>query len=113
MKGIKGIRLRIQCVANPNHAKIIPFADMLKDAPTEVFFADPLRQRNLKLYLAQKIGQALCGYIHIYKPGARSPIGKCALCGGALDFTIEELGEGKNAEISGVVAGTVADHRSR
>ena len=94
MKGISDIRLRIQCANFYDHAKILPVASFLRTAPEAAW--EPAENqdadRRLKLYFAQRIGEILCGssQMYIYKPAARSPIGKCVLCGGALSFEIQE-----------------------
>jgi hypothetical protein len=94
MKGISDIRLRIQCANVYDHAKILPIASFLKTAPESLFAAfDPRdADRTLKLYFAERIGEIICGTsaMYIYKPAARSPIGKCVLCGGALSFEVQE-----------------------
>jgi hypothetical protein len=94
MKGISDIRLRIKCANVYDHAKILPIASFLKTAPGSLFAALDNREadRTLKLYFAQRIGEILCGtsQMYIYKPAARSPIGKCVLCGGALSFEVQE-----------------------
>jgi hypothetical protein len=94
VKGISDIRLRIQCANEYHHAKILPIASFIKSAPDALFAGLDTREadRILKLYFARRIGEIICGtsQMYIYKPAARSPIGKCVMCGGALSFEIQE-----------------------
>jgi len=73
------IRLKIICEKFPDkHAKVLEMHRM--------------KRRSVKVFAG-----LLCGdspyYIH--KPGALSPIGKCATCGGKLRYDIEEREEKK------------------
>ena len=67
------IRLKIQCVKDADHAKI-------------------LRVRGLTVDAVDTLGGLMCGTspFYIHPPGALSPIGKCGLCGGQLEYTVEE-----------------------
>jgi hypothetical protein len=96
MKGLNDVRIRIQCENHYDHAKIIPIGSFLKSAGSiEVDWVpaeNPEADRVLKLYFARRIGEVICGNsdAYIYKAGDRSPIGRCALCNGALSFEIQE-----------------------
>lgn len=89
MKAIGDIRLRIQCANVLDHAKILPIQNFVDQAPAGLANVD---ERELKLYFARRMGELICGNstIYVYKPGNRSPIGRCVLCGGALSFEIQE-----------------------
>ena len=75
------IRLIIKCVRDHDHQKLLKFSAELGMDYVETFAG------------------LLCGtsphYVH--KPGPNSPIGKCATCGGQIEYTIEEV-EAKNAK---------------
>lgn len=95
MKGINDIRLRIQCANHYDHAKILPIAGFLRTAPDQSEWAPCESEdadRVLKLYFARRIGEIICGKseMYIYRPGDRSPIGRCVLCNGELSFEIQE-----------------------
>jgi hypothetical protein len=95
MNGIKDIRLRIQCANNLDHAKIIRIDSFLRSAPDQsewVPCESSDADRVLKVYFARRIGEVICGQseLYIYKPGDRSPIGRCVLCNGILSFEIQE-----------------------
>jgi hypothetical protein len=69
------IRLTIRCADHPSaHVKTLSIDPQLGRAYVEGY------------------GQLLCGTSphYVCKPGAMSPIGKCATCGGQLSFEIEE-----------------------
>jgi hypothetical protein len=91
MKGISDVRLRIQCANVSDHAKILPIQNFVELAPGLLKPAN----HELKLYFARRIGEIICGNsgMYIYKPGDRSPMGTCVLCGGALSFEIQEWTE--------------------
>jgi hypothetical protein len=92
MKPIADIRLRIQCGNFRDHAKILPIGSFVRGASESIFSLDERMDRDRKIYFAQRIGEIMCGNsgTYIYRPAARSPIGKCALCGGQLSFEIQE-----------------------
>jgi hypothetical protein len=91
VRGISDIRIRIQCENDIDHAKILPIASFMNQAPTIANIAEA--DRSVKLYFAKRIGEIICGGsdMYIYQPSNRSPIGKCALCGGRLHYEIQEL----------------------
>ena len=68
------IRLKIQCIEDIDHAKILKIEGQTRDQ-------------------VEVLGGLLCGtspfYIHL--PGPGSPIGKCALCGGKLEYEIQDF----------------------
>lgn len=68
------IRLTIRCVKDVDHAKV-------------------LRMVGCSLEMADSLGGLMCGTspFYIYKPGPLSPIGKCGLCGGQLEYSVEEV----------------------
>lgn len=78
------IRLKIQCAQDENHAKILR-ADALK---LELTFQGQSARRMMRF-----AGEMICGTsgFYIHKPGALSPVGRCARCGGELSYTVEEL----------------------
>jgi hypothetical protein len=93
MNRIADIRLRIQCGNFREHAKILPIGSFIRGASESVFgLEDERMDRDLKIYFARRIGEIICGNsgMYIYRPAARSPIGKCALCKGQLSFEIQE-----------------------
>jgi hypothetical protein len=69
------IRIRIQCVTDENHAKILRF------------------HPGLGLMLASNLAEVLEGTseFYIHPPGDGSPIGRCAICGGRLTTEISEV----------------------
>jgi hypothetical protein len=69
------IRITVTCMNNRNHAKTLRF-DRRK-----VSFEEALQ------WAAVLDGTGPC---YIMKPGELSPIGKCAVCGGALESSVEE-----------------------
>ena len=75
------IRLKIQCVKNADHAKILRFGSLISWEEVD------------------RLGGLMCGTspLYIHKPGPGSPIGKCALCGGQLEYEVQEM-EKKNAD---------------
>lgn len=79
---MKQIRLTIKCTRDPDHQKLLKI-----DA-------------SLGMEYAETFAGLLCGtsphYVH--KPGPKSSIGKCATCGGQLEYEIEEV-EAKDADI--------------
>ncbi|MGA9668384.1 MAG: hypothetical protein WBQ94_04205 [Terracidiphilus sp.] len=105
MKRINDIRLRVQCENFADHAKILPIGSFVRSAP-EIPRARPARnypeEREWKIYFARRVGEVICGIpgMYVYKPGARSPIGRCAVCGGALSFEVQdEMGRPVGAEL--------------
>lgn len=96
MIGVQDVRLRVQCEANIDHAKIIPLQNFFR-SPTDVSRWQPIDNTHadmvLKRHFAQKLGEIICGTspMYIYRPGDRSPIGRCAICGAKLSFEIQDL----------------------
>jgi hypothetical protein len=73
------MRLTVRCVADESHAKILRF-------PVEI--NEESMEKLMAAVGAILDGTARC-YIH--KPGAGSPIGRCACCGGALKSIYEKV----------------------
>lgn len=78
------IRLKIQCVKNADHAKILRFGSLIS------------------LEEVDRLGELMCGTspLYIHKPGPGSPIGKCALCGGQLEYEVQQI-EKQETEVKG------------
>ena len=72
---MKQIRLIIKCIRDDDHQKLLKFA------------------AELGMNYVETFAGLLCGtsphYVH--KPGPKSPIGKCATCGGGLEYSIAEV----------------------
>jgi hypothetical protein len=68
------IRLKIQCVKNVDHAKILKIHDAGRE-------------------YVETLGGLMCGNspFYVFPPGPGSPIGRCGLCGGQLEYTVEEF----------------------
>ena len=68
------IRLKIQCVKDRDHAKILRITGQTREQ-------------------VDILGGLMCGNspFYIFPPGPGSPIGKCGLCGGQLEYSIEEF----------------------
>ena len=71
------LRLKIQCVKNVDHAKILRFGSLVSRSEVD------------------RLGGLMCGTspLYIHRPGAGSPIGKCALCGAQLEYEVQEIEE--------------------
>ena len=72
------IRLTVTCTKDPDHSKLLKI-----DA-------------SLGMEYAETFAGLLCGTspLYVHKPGPKSPIGKCATCGGQLEYEIEEVESG-------------------
>jgi hypothetical protein len=70
----KVTRIRIQCAEVKDHAKILMLGEHSRE-------------------YAEQLGDLLCGTSKFYvcKPQDRSPIGKCALCGGKLSYEVQHV----------------------
>jgi hypothetical protein len=79
------IRIRIQCVLDVNHAKILRL-DAAKGAA-----------------YARDLAELVCGTskMYIFPPGDKSPIFRCSICGGLLTASYEELGTPEAWEFDG------------
>lgn len=77
---MKIIWLTIKCKADPDHRKLLKFR------------LDPDTTMESAMHNVEITAQIITGTspLYIHKPGPKSPIGKCATCGGGLEYTIEE-----------------------
>lgn len=95
MKRVNDIRLFVHCTVHPEHSKVLPIGSFVSSAP-EIRRIRPApnypAERTWKIYFARRIGEILCGNSGLYRfpPGAGSPIGRCAVCGGALEFDVQD-----------------------
>jgi hypothetical protein len=80
---MSGMRLKIQCVKNVDHAKILRFGSLISFEEVD------------------RLGGLMCGTspLYIHRPGAGSLIGKCALCGGQLEYEVQEIEEKQGSVI--------------
>jgi hypothetical protein len=76
---MKQFQITCRCEKSENHAKVLRFAREFDREYVEV--------------LAKLIDGSSPHYI--YHPGANSPMGKCATCGGKLTAIVEEVEDAK------------------
>lgn len=69
------VRITVRCREDQRHAKVLRFDGQQ--------FSLPMVRAMAEVFAGE-------GRAFILKPGPLSPIGKCAVCGGKLDATVEE-----------------------
>lgn len=76
------IRLTVTCAQDSDHSKLLKIS------------------AELGMEWAQTFAELLCGTspFYVHKPGPNSSIGKCATCGGRLNYTLEEAIESAKSE---------------
>ena len=79
------IRIRIQCAEDQNHAKILKL------------------RGDIGAAYARDVGELVCGTspMYIFPPGDKSPIFRCAICGGKLSYALEQLSSPERWEFDG------------
>jgi hypothetical protein len=102
------IRLQITCIRNKSHSKLLSFSPdfsrhivaRIEDGSGDGGYTS----RDLSREIVVEVGELLCGksQFFIKRPGPNSPIlGKCAVCGADLKYTVEERGPESEGEDAG------------
>jgi hypothetical protein len=90
---MKEIRLKVQCVDNEDHAKILELRHLPYPHDPDLALRNPDDWFPFVRYAGAQLAALIDGSspMYIHPPGEGSPIGRCALCQGKLKCTVEEI----------------------